>query len=78
MGVPSGVPVNVAAGDFYVGVYDLGIDNPAPFMASMDTSFAGDSYGAINSTAPGSYSFKPEGTWLIRASAGPGRRGRWL
>lgn len=64
-------PVTIPAGDVYFGVYDLQADNPAPFIASFDTSSSGDSYYTINATDSGSFQEWPSGTFMIRGSGGP-------
>jgi hypothetical protein len=65
-------PWTVAAGDLYIGLYDLQIDAPPPFIAALDNDTPqGDSFRAFNSTAPGSYGAQSGGTWMIRGQGGP-------
>ena len=61
-------PVVIAAGDLYLGFYDL--VNPSPFVAGRDNGSTGDSYWSCGSTSPESLNPQSPGTWMIRGSGG--------
>jgi hypothetical protein len=63
-------PVVIHSGDYYVGFYDLEADAMDTYIASADSSRAGDSWFAANSTSPESFNSFDGGTWLIRAEGG--------
>ena len=59
-------PVTVAAGDLYLGFYDLVADPADTFIMRFDNSASGDSYSTANTTDPGSYSLRSGRTWMTR------------
>jgi hypothetical protein len=62
-------PVDVPAGDMYVGFHDLVADQPSTAIAAYDSSFTGDGWLQGNTTHPGGFDAF-FGTFRIRASGG--------
>jgi hypothetical protein len=61
-------PVQVDAGEYYVGAFDLLADVEHTFIMSDDTDTAsGRAYSQANSTSPAGYQLVPDRTWMVRA-----------